>query len=569
MNSLIQRILRFSLVAVFLFSTQSTLQSATPAFPGAEGGARYVTGGRGGTVYYVNSLLDTNTGNSTTREGTLRWCLNQSGTKTILFKVSGTIDLTSQLSISKANVTIAGQTAPGDGICLRYYTTYVGTTNVIIRYMRFRLGDTAQQENDAIWGREKSDIMLDHCSMSWCVDECASFYSNKNYTMQWCLLAESLRQSIHDKGAHGYGGIWGGENATFHHNMLVHHDSRNPRFNGWKRSGLDYSSSIAEERLDFRNNVIYNWGSNSVYGGEAAGHYNMVNNYYKYGPATSPKYRIVQAWADASTAYGLPYGQFYMTGNYVYGYPAVTATNSTGIANNTSVSVSSLLVSTPYAFGSVTTHTAEKAFEKVLAYVGCSLKRDTVDGRLVQEAKNGTYTYTGSNGSTNGLIDTQSDVGGWPTLNSTAAPTDTDIDGMPDDWETAHGLNPNSAADGNTFTLSSEGYTNLEIYLNSLVETITNDQNADGTFTTGVETSSIENETLQVLFLNGSLEIRSEKPLQRIRIYAVDGRMQLDRMLSGETEVNGFQPNLYPGLYLLKALNTDGTSSTVRFLIQK
>jgi hypothetical protein len=562
MKNISKRILLFS---VFLLLISSGLCAATPAFPGAEGGGMYTTGGRGGTVYYVNTLEDNSTGNSTTHEGSLRWCLSQSGTRTILFKVSGIITLNSQLSISKGSVTIAGQTAPGDGVCLRYYTTYVGADNVIIRYMHFRLGDTAAQENDAIWGRNQSDIILDHCSMSWCVDECASFYSNKNFTMQWCLLAESLRYSVHDKGAHGYGGIWGGENATWHHNMLAHHDSRNPRFNGWKRTGLNYSTTIAEERVDYRNNVIYNWGGNSAYGGES-GHYNMVNNYYKYGPATSSKYRILQPWADAGTTVITPrYGLFYMTGNYVYGYPAVTSNNSTGIDNKTGVSLSTFLMSTPYAFYPVTTHSAEKAFEKVLAHVGCSLKRDTVDGRLVQEAKNGTYTFTGSHGSSNGLIDTQSDVGGWPVYSSTTAPTDTDIDGMPDDWEKANSLNPDNAADGVMYTLD-DAYTNLEVYLNSLVAAITTSQNQDGVYTE-VETPSAQTQAFSAFYKSGILNVHAQHLLQNIRIYSLDGRLLFHRDLSGKTEWSGPMNNLSNGWYLMRSKMEGIPEMTAKFIV--
>jgi hypothetical protein len=558
----------FAILSILLFPLKSFSQ--TPAFPGAEGGGMYTTGGRGGAVYYVNTLADNSTGNSTTHEGSLRWCLAQSGKRTILFKVSGIITLGSQLSISKGDVTIAGQTAPGDGICLRYYTTYVGSNNVIIRYMRFRLGDTAQQENDAIWGRNQSNIILDHCSMSWCVDECASFYSNKNFTMQWCLLAESLKNSIHDKGAHGYGGIWGGENATFHHNMLIHHDSRNPRFNGWKRSGLSYSSTITEERLDYRNNVIYNWGSNSAYGGEAAGHYNVVNNYYKCGPATSCKNRIVQIWADASTAYGLPYGLFYLTGNYVYGYPNVTSNNSTGIDNKTSVAVSSLLVSTPFSFYPVTTHTAEKAFEKVLSHVGCSLTRDTIDKRLALEAKNGTTTYTGSIGGTKGIIDTQADVGGWPEYKSTNAPVDTDIDGMPDEWESSHGLNPASAADGITYTLDSQ-YTNLEVYLNSLVSEITADQNLDGTYTTGIENASSTETDIEVCYQNAlsQLEIRSAKNIVSIFLYTIDAREIASQNFNRESHIFVGTGELNAGLYLLKIRFDDGSVKSTKVMVTR
>lgn len=550
-----------------MFLASFFAQAVTPAFPGAEGGGMYTTGGRGGTVYYVNTLTDNNTGNATTREGSLRWCLGQTGKRTILFKVSGLITLGSSLSISKGDVTIAGQTAPGDGICLRYYPTYVGANNVIIRYMRFRLGDTALQEDDAIWGRNQSNIVLDHCSMSWCVDECASFYSNKNFTMQWCLLAESLRNSIHGKGAHGFGGIWGGENVTYHHNMLIHHDSRNPRFNGWKRSGLNYGSTVAEERMDYRNNVVYNWGGNSTYGGESAGKYNMVNNYYKYGPATGTKYRLVQADIDAGTTIILPrHGKYYLSGNYIYGYSTHTADNKLAVTNKTGFPLDSVIVATPYACYPVTTHSAVKAFEKVLAFGGCSLQRDTVDGRLVQEAKIGTYTFTGSNGSTKGLIDTQSDVGGWPTYNATTAPIDTDIDGMPDAWETANGLNPNSVADGNVFTLSTEGYTNLEVYLNSLVGSITLGQNADG-ISSIHEIVADAISPVKALVSSGMVFVQSFNPLKKIELFTMQGRRCFVKELNGSSQWSGNVNNLNSGLYLMKSYLENAQVTTLKLLV--
>jgi len=468
-------------IALLLMGVYSTnLSAQIPAFPGAEGGAKNVTGGRGGKVLYVNSLLDANTGDVTKKEGTLRWCLNQDGPRTILFKVSGIIDLKSPLVITKGDLTIAGQSAPGDGICLRHFTTQIDASNVIIRFMRFRLGDEALQENDAIWGRNHNNIILDHCSISWSVDECASFYSNKNFTLQWCIVAEALRNSIHNKGNHGYGGIWGGENATFHHNLLANNDSRNPRFNGWKRSGNKYESTIAEERVDFRNNVIYNWGSNNVYGGEAAGQYNLVNNYYKYGPATRTKYRLIQCYSDVSTQYGVPHGRFFISGNFVFGNVMISENNDKGVDNQTGKPSMDLIMAKPFVFSSVTTHSAEKAFDKVLECAGSCFKRDSVDLRIANEVRIGKATYNGSNGSLNGLIDSQKDVGGWPEYKALPAPLDTDLDGMPDEWETSCGLNPNIPADALAKTLSAEGYTNLEVYLNGLVEEITNKQNVDG-----------------------------------------------------------------------------------------
>lgn len=442
-----------------------------PAFPGAEGGGKYTTGGRGGKVLYVTSLADDGS------QGTLRWAINQSGKRIIMFKVSGVIDLTKKISITNGDLTIAGQTAPGDGICIRNYEISVSASNVIIRYLRFRHGDLSQNEQDAIWGRYQSNLIIDHCSMSWSIDECSSFYSNKDFTMQWCILSEALNKSYHEKDAHSYGGIWGGENATFHHNLLAHNNSRNPRFNGYKRSGLGYVNPQKEERLDYRNNVVYNWGDNSSYGGESRGKYNMVANYYKHGPGTSTnvRYRLNQIDIDADVVnYSPGYGTYYIAENYMYGSSGITNDNWSGVLLKSGVSLSVCKALVPFECVPIPQHTAEDAYEKVLQYAGASLVRDAVDTRVTTEVKNGTATYSGSKTGKKGIIDSQTDVGGWPvyTYEQTNVPVDTDSDGMPDDWELANGLNPNDASDGPALASGKGGYTNLDMYLASLVDHI-------------------------------------------------------------------------------------------------
>ena len=294
-----------------------------PAFPGAEGHGRYVKGGRGGKVIHVTNLNDSGT-------GSLRWALSQSGTKTIVFDVSGYIDLKSQLNVS-SNTTIAGQTAPGDGITLRYYTLYFGKSdNVIVRFIRCRRSQVKDVNDgaDATWGRNRKNIILDHCSFSWSIDEVASFYDNLNFTMQWCNVTEALANPGHSKGAHSFGGIWGGKNASFHHNFLAHMQNRVPRFNGarYNWDGYDktlYENSIQAERVDFRNCVMYNWGNgNGCYGGPGGGYINMINNYYKAGPGTSNKTRVTQvSVSDASNGGKNPFpgyaSRYYINGNYV------------------------------------------------------------------------------------------------------------------------------------------------------------------------------------------------------------------------------------------------------------
>ncbi|UCH11488.1 MAG: T9SS type A sorting domain-containing protein [Fidelibacterota bacterium] len=427
--------------------TTGHLYAQQLAFPGAEGYGRFTTGGRGGEVIEVTNLNDSG-------PGSLRAAVNTNATRTIVFRVSGTITLESRLEIKYGNLTIAGQTAPGDGICLRNYDLKVEASNVIIRYLRSRLGDSARIEADAMSGTGQKDIIIDHCSVSWSVDECMSFYGGENVTIQWCLISESLHNSVHSKGPHGYGGIWGGVNCSFHHNMFAHHTSRNPRFNEGDRE----SYGLYDRNVDHRNNVIYNWGSNSAYGGKG-GWYNLVNNYYKYGPATSKRDRIVEPYDDV--------GWWYIEGNFVYGYPEITADNWAGGVQN--VVLERIHQYTPFPYASVVTHTAENTFEVVLADVGASLRRDSIDARIVHEARTGTATHGGLTGDSTGIIDSQEDVGGWPELHTYDVPADGDHDGMADDWEAANGLDSTDASDRNG-DFNGDGYTNLEKYLNSLCE---------------------------------------------------------------------------------------------------
>lgn len=444
-----------------LFSLNTA--GAIPAFPGAEGHGAVATGGRGGVVYEVTNLNDSG-------PGSLRDALNHNIARTIVFRVSGTIHLNSKLNLYYGNVTIAGQTAPGDGICIANGTLYAGYTNVIIRYIRCRLGDcwpdgTENEDADATWGRYGDRIILDHVTASWSIDETFSYYVNTNFTAQWCMVSESLYNSHHEKGNHGYGGIWGSTNSSWHHNLLAHHTSRNPRIDG-----------EITNNVDLRNNVIYNWGGNSCYGGEKAT-VNIVNCYYKYGPATgsSVKDRIVQPSLrkDDNGDVIVPhvYGQWYVNGNYVYGYPAITSNNYYGVDPDGGSSERPLCVTfTPFPVATtypVTEQSAENAYYYVLRDVGCSLTRDSIDTRIINEVSTGTATYGGYYGANKGIIDSQTTVGGWPTLNSLTAPADSDHDGMPDQWELLHGLNPNDASDRNG-DFTGDGYTNLEKYINSL-----------------------------------------------------------------------------------------------------
>lgn len=442
--------LRHLLICLLIFSGWDALATAPAdsvlAFPGAEGYGKYTTGGRGGKVFVVNNLNDHG-------PGSLREAINTPGPRIVVFAVSGTIALESKLTIKNNDITIAGQTAPGDGICIRNYTTTVDADNVIVRYMRFRMGDERKYEDDSFNGRGHAHIMIDHCSMSWSIDETASFYYMKYFTMQWCLIAESLDNSFHSKGPHGYGGIWGGELATFHHNLLASHTSRNPRF-----SGSSTVPNPPDELVDFENNVIFNWGGNSTYGGEK-GRYNMINNYYKPGPATVKTYnRILNPWE--------PFGLYYLSGNVMVGDDKVTADNWRGVQGQKGEAVGGAKADAPFNTMPINLQSAADAYQSVLTKVGANLVRDAVDLRILRDVVTG-KPREGKD--SNGIIDSQTDVGGWPELKSLPAPQDTDHDGIPDEWERRHGLNPDDANDALGYKLDPH-YTNIEVYLNELVK---------------------------------------------------------------------------------------------------
>ena len=469
----------------------------TPAFPGAEGYGRYTTGGRGGSVYHVTNLNDSG-------EGSLRWALSQTGPRTIVFDVSGTIHLLSSLRIPE-NTTIAGQTAPGDGICLADYPVSLGANN-IIRYMRFRLGNTYVTQDgadgwDGLSAMDSHDIIVDHCSVSWSIDECCSILGNVNTTLQWTLVAQSLVNSGHSKGAHGYGGNWGGTHASFHHNLLTHHTSRTPRLG-------PRPTTQENEIMDMRNNVMYNYGNLGCYGGEGM-NVNIVNNYYRRGPAspTSTNGKRIAGVGIRTEAYCKTYpayapmlhvwGTYFVDGNMNHNYADVYADNwNNGFYNQIKASDNDGLwndeikeqihLYEPIDFVATTTHPADVAYQRVLDYVGASLKRDSFDALMVDDVNRGRATYTGS-GLSQGYVNSQNDNkpygagddwNAWPELESLPALPDTDGDGIPDEWELANGLDPNKKADGNT--LNAEGYTMLEVYMNSLVEHITEAQNAGG-----------------------------------------------------------------------------------------
>ena len=467
-------ILALSLVACFNACSQSKQISSFSkteeqvAFPGAEGFGKYTTGGRGGAVLVVTTLEDSG-------PGSFREAVQSKIPGIVVFAVSGTIHLQSRLSIN-SNKTIAGQTAPGGGICIADYPVSLGGNNIIIRYIRFRMGDKNQKggmvdgsgSDDAFGGTRRKNIIIDHCSLSWSTDEVMSIYAGDSTTLQWNLIAEPLNYSYHfEKGdtdyeRHGYGGIWGGKHLSAHHNLFAHCNSRTPRFDGIRNSPI--------ENVDYCNNVIYNWGGNNVYAGEG-GNYNIVNNYYKWGPSTreNVKFRVANPFKRDPD---IPYGKWYVNGNYVDGNLAVTKDNWQGVImdKGTVADADNARLQTPIEAVPIHVHSAERAYALVLDGAGATLpQRDTLDQRIIQDVRNRTGKHIDVQGGFPHGTEYELTVNAWPKLISTAFPKDSDRDGMPDEWELKNKLNPNDPADASVKTLDKH-YTNVEIYINSLVK---------------------------------------------------------------------------------------------------
>jgi pectate lyase len=411
--------------------------SPLPAFPGAEGYGSFTPGARGGTVYEVTNLDDSG-------PGSLRDAVSQ-GNRTIVFRVSGTIDLKRPLRVAQPFITIAGQTAPGDGICLRNYTFQISTHDVIVRFIRSRLGDVSRQEDDSISILHGcKDIILDHCSATWSVDEGISTSGNdSNITVQWCLIAEALDSSIHSKGAHGYGSLARANGpVSWYHNLWAHNDSRNPRL------GDNYGNGT-HPTFDVRNNVMYDYGNTCSGLTQGIFTVNYVGNYIRPGPSSKAKYPIhIGAESDI---------QFYLRDNVVMGNDALTENNAKFIdALEINGKPQVRIVDKPFDAPPIAAVSAQDAYKAVLATVGaCKPVRDSVDTRIINNVREGKGK----------IINSQEEVGGWPKLKSMPAPADSDHDGMPDEWEKAHGLNPNDPSDAQADP-DKDGYTNLEEYLN-------------------------------------------------------------------------------------------------------
>lgn len=459
-------------------------QAKILAFPGAEGGGAHSFGGRGGRVIVVKNLNDSG-------EGSLRWACEQGGARIIVFNVAGIIHIKTPIIVRAPYVTIEGQSAPGDGICIAGESFWVNTHDVIIRFMRFRRGETwVGRRDDALGGDPVGNVIVDHCSTSWGLDENFSMYRHMfnpedgskdekhgtvNITIQNCISAEAL-----DTWNHAFGSTMGGENCMLIRNLWADNIARNPSV-GW--NGI----------FNFVNNVLFNWHHRSVDGGDYTALFNIINNYYKPGPVTpldEPiSHRLLKPESGRSKLPYKVYGRCYVNGNVVYGNEKVTKNNWDG-----GVQVESepdagkytpyMKVDKPFPMPDVRILPAQKAFDYVLANVGATLPvRDPVDKRVIEQVRTGKITYKEVNTDTMyqfkvrklpkdsyklGIITNIVEVGGYPDYKGTPY-KDADNDGIPDSWEIKHGLNPNDSSDSAAYAKDGSGYTNIEEYLNSLV----------------------------------------------------------------------------------------------------
>ncbi|MCD8287840.1 MAG: hypothetical protein LUC18_03240, partial [Porphyromonadaceae bacterium] len=539
------------------------------AFPTAEGFGKYATGGRGGQVVKVTSLEDTNDA------GTLRWAFNQYPDEplTIEFSVSGEICLTSELRVNRTDWTLAGQTAPGEGIVITHNKVNLGgSENFIVRNVRFRIGQKTTggdilMEN-ALGAENCYNFIFDHCTFGWSVEENMNTADSHFLTVQYSIIHEGLYNAGHSKGARGYGSQWGGSPATYHHNLLCHNNSRSPRFNGAR--GEDYVVF-----LEYINNVNYNWGSTGAcYGGEntadissynglnSAHECNFMNNYYKPGPESpSGSVFVSSSYArDGATSWGP--AKWYIDGNIMEGNSTANADNWTAVTAETysldQIRADERIVTeTPYykytLVGNVGTYdperymlydfeSADDAYNTVVNTAG-TINRDVVEQRIANDVINGTAQNTGSVSNRKGIIDLESDAEGFFDYSTEyTVPVDTDEDGMPDDWETAHGLDPN-VADQNT--LNAEGYTALEVYLNSLMGEEVNDD-----FTSSIGNLVVmERPDVSYDRLNSILRVSDNALGSTLKVYSTDGRLLMTRLISS-SEV--FLPDLPMGVMLMQ-----------------
>ena len=589
---------------VFIMSLVVSVSAQQLAFPTAKGYGRFAEGGRHRyptrpelvKVVAVTNLLDDV---DNPPEGSFRWALNQ-GTATIIvnnvsvtvqvpmtivFKVGGVIDLKGDIRVQKKYLTIAGETALGDGICFKGGTlNFSGSENIIVRYIRSRPGDVLREEASACRLENGSNYIFDHCSFSWGIEETTHYSHSDNFTIQWCILSEALYYSIHKKGERGYAAQWGGQYASYHHNLLAHNQSRNPRINGSNADDI-------EALVDYRNNVNYNWGtSGAFYGGEfentpgcsGFAKTNVVNNYFKPGPGTSGSTFAAPSLQRSGTTF-CGYAQWYFDGNVMEGNAGKTADNWTGVdagavggIDNIKSTVEAVQSDGVLENYDDYTQSANDAYDSVIVDVGATLpSRDAIDDRIIKEMTGDIsivrYQHviegitTPVRGLTAGIIDTQKNLvqdtltqSPWDcyqTVTSDQAPTDTDNDGMPDDWETANGLNPNDGSDFVTITAS--GYSNLELYLFSL----TGDEVPVSTFNTKLQPviNVYPNPVMDQFSLQCSDKIKD------VKLYDLFGRMVMnltDKL--NDDSINA--DHLMNGCYIIRAVSDNGKVVVVKLI---
>lgn len=586
----------FVLSLLFFTAISITAISQTPAFPTAEGYGKYAKGGRGGKVVFVENLQDYNAYNNmeTPIPGSFRWALAQypGDSITIIFRVSGIIKLKPYLQTSgstvvnrneirctRAKMTIAGQTAPGEGICIRNGRLNLGgCTDLVIRNMRFRIGENAADSTFLPGGSMDCEnavrVIIDHCNFGWSGEENLTFYDNRFTTVQWTIFHDALYDDGHGKGNRGYGSQTGGINATYHHNLWTNNESRSPRLNGAR------TTNETNVFIEFLNNVVYNWGSSgAAYGGDVitgdrSHTCNFINNYYKPGPATaSSKYFFTNYIVSGAT---IP--KWYLSGNIMEGYPTINSNNwngftwkwsgTAGTALPTKATAGSdtlLMPSSKVVYNNVwvgyspyitNIQSANDAYNAILAKVG-TVNRDTVERRVIREVKNGTATFKASLG-TWGIIDKSFNAEGYIPYATVVPPTDTDNDGMPDAWELANGLDPTNPEDRNMKT--SEGYTALEVYLASLMG-----ENIAHNFISAVKEVKSFNASIVPTIAKKKIQVISDIQLQSAKILDLTGKQLMICLLSENNSID--ISNLANGCYLVQVRN--GSGDTQQFKIIK
>jgi Pectate lyase len=581
--------------SAFLFETMAQ----TPAFPTAEGYGKYAKGGRGGKVVFVDNLKDYIAYNNIEAPipGSFRWALTQypGDSITIIFRVSGIIQLKpylqpsgttvvnrNEIRCTRAKMTIAGQTAPGEGILIRNSrVNFGGCTDLVIRNMRFRVGENAADSTFLPGGSMDCEnavrVIIDHCNFGWSGEENLTFYDNRYTTVQWTIFHDALYDDGHGKGNRSYGSQTGGICATYHHNLWTNNKSRSPRLNGAR---TDNETNVF---IEFVNNLVYNWGStNAAYGGDilATGTRshtcNFVSNYYKPGPATPTGSKYYFTNYINTGASSIP--QWYLSGNVMDGNATNTSDNWTaftwkwstaGTTLPTKATASSdtmLLPPASVVYNSAwvgyapykmsTIQNATDAYNAVLSKVG-TVNRDSVERRVIREVKNGTATFKASLGSL-GIIDKTYNAEGYLPYASAVAPTDTDNDGMPDAWETANGLNPNNPDDRNMRT--SEGYTALEVYLASLMG-----ENIAHSFVSAVKDVKSFKASVTPSVVKKKFQVISDTPIRTVNVFDLSGKIALTTSLNNDNSVD--ISHLSSGCYLVQL--KIGSGETQQFKIIK